>query len=58
MKPEMIVALREALGWSQTDLGDALGVARSSVARWELGKAKPSRLALRQLERLKKKVMQ
>lgn len=30
---------RQALGWSQQRLADALGVARISIARWETGGA-------------------
>ena len=48
--------LRKELALSQDRLAAILGVAPFTVRRWESGKSKPSQLALRQLERLKKKV--
>lgn len=35
--------IRIAAGISQAELGDALGVSRASVARWENGSRDPSR---------------
>ena len=44
-----VKALRQRLGITQQELANRLGVALSSVARWEAGH-KVSRLALKQLE--------
>lgn len=49
---EQLKALRQQQGWSQEDLARELGVSFSTVNRWENGKAKPSKLAIVQLERL------
>lgn len=51
-----IKQLREDLGMSREDLAQKLGVSYFSIARWESGKTKPSRLALRALEDLEKRV--
>lgn len=53
---EEIKQLREALGMSREELAQKLGVSYFSVARWEIEKTKPSRLALRALEDLRKRV--
>jgi DNA-binding transcriptional regulator YiaG len=45
--------LRVALGLTQEDLARALGVALSTVCRWEQGRSCPSRLALASLQRLR-----
>ena len=39
MLPETLVALRTLAGLTQTGLSSALGVSRSTIARWENGKA-------------------
>jgi transcriptional regulator with XRE-family HTH domain len=39
--PEMLKALREKAGITQTELAKRLGVYQSMVARWELGKGEP-----------------
>lgn len=49
---EQLKALRQQHGWSQEDLARELGVSFSTVNRWENGKAKPSRLAKKQIKRL------
>lgn len=46
----LIRSLRELLGLTQEKLAAKLGVTFSSVNRWENGKAKPSPLALKQVE--------
>jgi transcriptional regulator with XRE-family HTH domain len=43
----VIRTIREALGMSKTEFARALGWAPSTVARWESGRARPSRLALK-----------
>jgi len=44
--------LRTELGMTQQELAVALGVSLSTVANWETGRVKPSRLALARLEEL------
>lgn len=45
--------MRLALGWSQVQLGQALGgFAGRSIQRWERGLARPSPVALRQYRKL------
>lgn len=46
---EQLKALRQQQGWSQEDLARELGVSFSTVNRWENGKAKPSKLAQKQI---------
>jgi len=50
-----IKALRKKLKMTQQELADKLGVDNFTVSRWECNHSKPSRLALRQLERLERK---
>ena len=50
--PLFIKDLRSQLGLSQEDLARDLGVSFTSVNRWENSQAKPSKLALKQIERL------
>lgn len=38
LQPETLVALRTLAGLTQSGLSDALGVHRTTVARWETGK--------------------
>lgn len=52
MKPREIRALRRRLGLSQQAFAERLGVSIQSVHCWETGKRKPSRLALKVLDRL------
>lgn len=49
-----IKELRKRLKLTQQGLADKLGVARETVAHWEVSKKKPSNLARRQLARLAK----
>lgn len=49
---EQLKALRRQRGWSQEDLARELGVSFSTVNRWENDKAKPSKLAKKQIKRL------
>lgn len=53
MTPEEIKALRKKRGWTQQQLAAEIGVALSSVARWESPKGKPPKgAASRTLQRL------
>lgn len=47
-------ALRQDLGLTQQDFSALLGVSLSTVQRWEAGKSKPSRMAVRLMEEIKK----
>ena len=55
MKPEDIRAIREALGLTQEALAHKLRVDLATVASWENGTKKLSTLALKALERVKRK---
>ena len=44
--------IRTQLQLTQEQLAHRLGVSFVTISRWELGKAKPSSLALRELARL------
>jgi len=46
--------LREKLGLTQEQLAYKLGVTTKTVNRWEMGRAKPSPLAVAQLVQLEK----
>jgi len=53
MTPEEIKALRKKRGWTQQQLAAEVGVAVSSVARWESQKGNPPKgAALRTIQRL------
>ena len=47
-----IKSIRERLGLTQEGLAHKLGVSWATVARWERGKGRPSRLARKALEDL------
>lgn len=49
---QLIRLLRDRLGMTQERFAARLGVTFASVNRWENGRAKPSPLALRQVEDL------
>jgi transcriptional regulator with XRE-family HTH domain len=49
MEPDEITRRRTALGLTQQQLADAVGVHRITVVRWEAGRAVPLGLALRLL---------
>lgn len=51
--PGYITTLREALGMTQQELGDKLGVDKMSVSRWERGQIRPSQESLTALEKLR-----
>ena len=44
MEKQRIKNIRKRLGWSQTELGKYMGVSRSSVAQWEIGRRSPSKV--------------
>jgi HTH-type transcriptional regulator/antitoxin MqsA len=50
MEAHEIARRRTALGLTQQQLADAVGVHRITVTRWEAGRAIPRGLAARQLE--------
>ena len=54
MDREQIRQLRDSLGLTQEEFSHRLSVSVRTVARWEAGKGKPTRLALRALARLAK----
>lgn len=49
---EKLKELRKRKGWVQEDLAWEIGVSLSTVQRWEMKDAKPTRLARRELKRL------
>jgi transcriptional regulator with XRE-family HTH domain len=44
--------LRKSKGWSQEALARNLGVSLNTVQRWEMGKNKPSQLAIEKIRAL------
>jgi transcriptional regulator with XRE-family HTH domain len=54
--PEQLKNLRKTKGWSQEDLARNLGVSLNTVQRWEMGKNKPSRLAVEKIKELANKI--
>lgn len=54
MTPEEIQEIRRALCVSQEKFAQLLGTTVVSVNRWENGKAKPSRLYIKELKELRK----
>ncbi len=46
MTPEEIKKIREEMGLSQERFAALIGATSTTVNRWELGKAKPSRMAI------------
>jgi DNA-binding transcriptional regulator YiaG len=50
--PEAVKELRERLGFSQAALAKRLGVAVSTVSRWETGNFSPTPMAAKALENL------
>ncbi len=52
---KVIRELRADLNLTQEQFASKIGVTVSTIHRWENDKGKPSRLALRQLEKLQKK---
>ena len=54
-EPIDIKAIRLELGFTQEDLARKLGLALSTISKWEQGVFSPSRLAREKLEKLVKK---
>ena len=54
-EPIDMKSIRLLLGFTQEDLARKLGLALSTVSKWEQGVTSPSRLAREKLERLLKK---
>jgi len=55
--PGYIVALREALGLTQKELGERIGVDKMTVSRWERGALRPSAESLTAMEELRRKAV-
>lgn len=53
MKKEEVSAIRQKLGISQHKFAELLGTTVTSVNRWENGKAKVSRLYVKEINELK-----
>jgi transcriptional regulator with XRE-family HTH domain len=47
--PQRLKQIRKKRGWSQEDLARNLGVSLNTVQRWEMGRNKPSRLAIEKI---------
>jgi len=54
-EPVDIKTIRLELGFTQEDLARQLGLALSTVSKWEQGVTSPSRLAREKLEKLLRK---
>jgi len=54
-EPVDIKSIRVILGFTQEDLARKLGLALSTVSKWEQGVTSPSRLACEKLEKLLKR---
>jgi DNA-binding transcriptional regulator YiaG len=50
-----ILEFRNAMGLTQTELADELGVSQPAVAQWETGATEPRGSVLKLLEMLRKK---
>ncbi len=54
-EPFNIKMIRTGLGFTQEDLARKLGLALSTISKWEQGVSSPSRLAREKIEKLLKK---
>lgn len=54
--PKIVKELRTAMGFIQEQFAAKVGVTFSTVNCWENGKGKPSPLAMKQIEELRKKL--
>lgn len=52
MKPEEVTEIRSKLGVTQEKFAQMLGTTVSTVNKWENGKAKPSRMSIKELKEL------
>jgi transcriptional regulator with XRE-family HTH domain len=48
--PERLKHIRKQHDWSQEELARNLGVSLNTVQRWEMGKNKPSKMAIEKLK--------
>lgn len=55
--PGYLKTLREALGLTQTQMGERVGVDKMTVWRWEQGQLKPSKESLAALEKLRRQTV-
>lgn len=55
--PAYITTLREALGCTQLEFGERIGVDKMTVSRWERGTLKPSEESLKAIEELRRKAV-
>jgi DNA-binding transcriptional regulator YiaG len=55
--PGFITSLREALGLTQKEFGEQLGVDKMTVSRWERGTLRPSEASLAVVEELRRKAV-
>lgn len=55
--PGFIATLRKALGLTQRELGERVGVDKMTVARWEWGKVRPSAESLSELEKVRRQAV-
>ena len=53
MTPATLKRIRQALGWSQQEMADAIGVGRIAVARWETGTRRISEPVARLVQRIR-----
>ena len=55
--PGFITSLREAMGLTQAEFGERIGVDKMTVSRWERGALKPSDESLAALEDLRRRAV-
>ncbi len=55
--PGFITSLREALGLTQLEFGDRIGVDKMTVSRWERGALRPSAESLAAIEQLRREAI-
>lgn len=53
LTPGFVASLREALGLTQSEFGQRLGVSKMTVSRWECGRMRPGPAATRTLFKLR-----
>ncbi|KKK94344.1 hypothetical protein LCGC14_2683820 [marine sediment metagenome] len=56
MSNDDIKKFRKKLKLTQKEIAEKLGVTSQTVANWEQGLARPSKLALRNIEQLRRKM--
>lgn len=55
--PGYLASMRAALGMTQAEFGERLGVDKMTVSRWERGAVKPGSESLKALEKLRKSAL-